>query len=727
MIKKMLLLPLMMMLSTIAVVPGNNSIVKANAEETIKVEEGYITKNLVDSSKNVIYIDDTSIKSKFDSSFSSLVPQEMYYDGSFIKNIMGKESRTLLQTTTKYVNYICNKDFATDVLGTSYLVNGYYNTGGSFGGSFEIKSDEAYTYPYIHFGVDYRFTGTDYTKPLELALPVELTKIESFISQYSTSDIIFPVININGENRLTLNYTKETNKFVYTTNNARVYFSYNKNSNDEYVYGNYVFLEIPYTQVLDSVKILSYRLRYIANSIATVGKNKDYESEKMFYVLKDTFNSGFKSPIILDDLNFKDGTVVAISSNSIYIDSDDSVEINYKTCKYYQLKSITFNNGLKLYTKPQNKYLNGRQEVYDLYLDENYKTKFTYDSTDSFAKELSSAKENVDFNVNRYDYTIKYSNSTDGSDNTTASDFVDCGTHYAFKKISIDQIHSVSFKGLQDSKGISAYRRLGFTAYDNSSKVYLNKINALWFHYTYKNEKYSFCITKKDLYGAMGGTHMGGKIRKINNLKDSEVHAGNVSFSDLLSGTISKVSAFAPKTLIKFTLTGLKDTDEWFFDLNEEPTLKNDVKSNNNINSFLLYTSNKSVNFDSLISAVYFDEKGTIINGSSTLSDGTVAPTALIDNDGNVTVIDVNGNELEGYIKDGKFYDKNGNEIPGENNVTKPKSDWDKLMDLLRKIGSTACVVMIVMVVVWLISKLGPTLAIVFTNRSKNKKKKRRK
>ena len=68
----------------------------------------------------------------------------------------------------------------------------------------------------------------------------------------------------------------------------------------------------------------------------------------------------------------------------------------------------------------------------------------------------------------------------------------------------------------------------------------------------------------------MGGTHMGGKIRKINNLKDSEVHAGNVSFSDLLSGSISKVSAFAPETLIKFTLTGLKDTDEWFFDLDEK-------------------------------------------------------------------------------------------------------------------------------------------------------------
>ena len=76
---KKAILPLMMMLATIAVVPGNSTeAVKASAEETKSdvtnktknVEKGYITNNLLDKSKGYINFTD-SIQTKFNDNFST--------------------------------------------------------------------------------------------------------------------------------------------------------------------------------------------------------------------------------------------------------------------------------------------------------------------------------------------------------------------------------------------------------------------------------------------------------------------------------------------------------------------------------------------------------------------------------------------------------------------------------------------------------------------------------
>jgi len=695
MIKKALI-PLMMMLTTLAVLPGK--VTQANAEEdseTVKVEEGYITKNLVDSKDKVVYMNNESIKENIESNFSELPVQEMYYDDSIMRAVFGDESKTLSDGTSFTDDYVVAEKNNTQISGSGCIVH----TGK------KVRVQTKHYYSYTKFGVDYRFTGTDYTKPLELVFPVAFPKYEELISEYGESDYSFPIVTINGVDYLTMNYLKESNTFTYETYNSRVYFGYDKDSSsDEIVRNGYVFLEIPYTQTLQTIRLLHYRF---------FSHNGGLSDTDKFYIKKSTMDSGFKCPIILDNLNFKDGTVTAITSNSVYLDDDNNATVNADTCKYYQLTSITFNNGLKLYTKPQNKYLTGREEDYDLYLNKNYETRFTYDCTDSFAKELSSAKENVDFNVTRYDYITKESSKVEESGYATTEDFVNCGTYYAFKKISTEQIHVVTFDGLQSKKG--AYCRLAFNVFDETAKINIRRLNALWFRYKYKGEKYALCINGNDINKAI----VGGDLK----------HTGN-AFFDLLGlgkvgNALNKISK-TDKNGIEFKLTGLKKSDYWFFnDFKSDEALKNA----DNKDMFLLYTGNKSVDFTSLVSAVYFDEEGTIINGSANLPDGTEAPTCLIGKDGKVTVIDKNGNKVSGTVKDGIFYDEYGNERPENNNIDYLKTWWDNFLSsfdkTIQKLISVIFTVAIVLGVLYLISKLGPTLAIVFTNR--NKKKKRRK
>ena len=690
MINKMLLLPLMV-LTALSVVP-NNEVKNANAEETIKVEEGYITKNLVDSKDKVVYMNNNTIKENFESNFSELPVQEMYYDDSIMRAVFGDESKTLSDGSSFRDSYVVAEKNNTQISGSGCIVH--------TGKKVNVQTKNYYSY--TKFGVDYRFTGIDYTKPLELVFPVAFPSYEKLISEYGKTDYTFPIVTINGVDYLTMNYSKESNSFTYETYNSRVYFGYDKDSSSEEVVRNgYVFLEIPYTQTLQTIRLLHYRF---------FSHNGGLSDTNKFYVLKSTMDTGFKCPIILDNLNFKNGTVSAITSNSVYLDDDNNATVNADTCKYYQLTSITFNNGLKLYTKPQNKYLTGREEDYDLYLNKNYETRFTYDCTDSFAKELSSAKENVDFNVTRYDYIVKESSTVEESGYATTEDFVNCGTYYAFKKISTEQIHVVTFDGLQSKKGL--YCRLAFNVFDDTSKINIRKLNALWFRYTYKGNKYSLCINANDI--------------------NKSVHAGESAddfrFSFLYGYLYINYISKKDKNGIEFKLTGLKNSDYWLFD-----NFKNDetLKKANRKDMFLLYTGNKSVDFTSLVSAVYFDEEGTIINGSANLPDGTEAPTAIIGKDGKVSVIDKNGNTVAGTVKDGIFYDEYGNERPENNNIDYLKTWWDNFLssfdNTVQKIISIILLIAIILGVLYLISKIGPTLAIVFTNRSKNKKKKRRK
>lgn len=696
MIKKMLI-PLMMMLTTLAVLPGKVTEASAEDSETIKVEEGYITKNLVDSKDKVVYMNNNTIKENFESNFSELPVQEMYYDDSIMRAVFGDESKDLVQGTSYSVYYSVAEKNNTKITGSGCIIKTNSLT----------RVQTKHYYSYAKFGVDYRFTGTDYTKPLELVFPVAFPSYEELISEYGKTDYTFPIVTINGVDYLTMNYSKESNSFTYETYNSRVYFGYDKNSSSEEVVRNgYVFLEIPYTQTLQTIRLLHYRF---------FAHNGGLSDTDKFYIKKSTMDTGFKCPIILDNLNFKDGTVSAITSNSVYLDDDNNATVNADTCKYYQLTSITFNNGLKLYTKPQNKYLTGREEDYDLYLNKNYETRFTYDCTDSFAKELSSAKENVDFNVTRYDYIVKESSKVEESGYATTEDFVNCGTYYAFKKISTEQIHVVTFDGLQSKKGL--YCRLAFNVFDDTSKINIRKLNALWFRYKYKGSNYALCINANDINESI----VGGDLNDTGNAFFNFLHVGHIMNS---FNNISKKD----KNGIGFNLTGLKTTDYWLFD-----NFKNDeaLKKADNKDMFLLYTGNKSVDFTSLVSAVYFDEEGTIINGSSNLPDGTEAPTCVIGKDGKVTVIDKNGNTVAGTVKDGIFYDEYGNERPENNNIDYLRTWWDNFLssfdNTVQKIISIILLIAIIFGALYLISKIGPTLAIVFTNRSKNKKKKRRK
>ena len=716
---KKTILPLMIMLATFAVVPGNsNEPIKASAEEatsdvtnkTKNVEKGYITNKLVNSDGVIDLTGDTL--TTFNSSvFSDLTAKPISYDDGMFKTTFLKyteSGKTLNGPTiagslkkTQYTYTASDDDYNNTHWGlTSLVATRPYD-------SSKLIKECFFTTKY---GLDYAFEDWDTSKeqPFELAIPINLNDIETGIKRCFpftlSADIApkvgtkieqtFPIISINGYDYFTatFKYTRTVSgpkvSIKYNTNNARAYIAYDENDD----YANYVFLEIPFTNYLQTISIATYvqTIDDLKTSVPT--------SPKTIKTLTGAVNKAFKAPIVITDLDFNKGTVTTLTSNSVYLDSNNNATINAVDTDYVRLDSLVIDDEYTLYAKQTGQHPIEREEIYELYTDEAFKNRFTYSSNNALANKLQNA-EDVQINITKYNYSILTKTSEDDTEYATSTDFVNCGNYYGFKKINKDQIHTATFNAFAARNAF--YSRLAFNVYDNQAEMHINKINALLFTYKFKGEDMSLCITGKELDDTVSGgesipqwaIYINPVVKYIKYFQDK----GNTFYTK-------------DKYLTKFGLHGMKDTD--YFCFMDDWDAIHEYKQSN---MFLLYTKETDVVFDSLVSCVYVDKAGDLINCSTIFPNGVEAPTAIIDEDGKVTIKDVNGTTIPGSVdKDGFFVDDKGERWDYPDNVPEPTDKWQEILDAIKKIGAILGTAAIVGGVIWTISKVGPTLVMIF-------------
>ncbi len=702
---KKLLLPLMMMLATIAVAPGNsNEAVKASAEETKgdvtnktkNVEKGYITNNLLDKSKGYINFTD-SIQTKFNDNFSKVSAKKKSYDDSLFKSAFIPYWGT--QSAHRSDGYIIRSDYDnTKWQNTSYLLKN---------SSQGLSKATLERFVYTKYGLDYCFEDWDKDKeqPLELAIDINLKEIETGILccypfvQFPDAESIeaptedfentFPIISINGYDyfNATFSWKAEDNSYTikYSSNNSRAYVTYNGVE-----YANYVFLEIPFTNYVQTIDVATYI------KVENGQPQKNPILSRSVYLLNDAKNSSFKAPIVIKDIDFNRGLITTITSNSVYLDSDNNATINAVDTEFIRLDSIVIDDSLTLYVSSTGEHPSESEEVYALYTDTTRKTKFNYSSNTEFARKLQAAQDNVEFKVTKYNYSILKKANEEDEDYATTTDFVNCGNYYGFKKISKEQIHIAVFDCITAKN--SFYSRLAFNVYDQTAQVMLEKLNALMFTYTFKNESMSLSITGKDVADSIGGE------------MSNWMYLSPLTTIIKTVGDKKNTFYATDKYNNKFGLHGMKSTDYVCFNWKGYE----DLKKTNKSNMFLLYTESNVV-FDSLVSAVYVDKVGDIINCSTIFPNGVEAPTAIINDDGSVSIKDVHGKIIKGTVnKDGFFVDEKGNKWDYPDNVPDPTNPWDDFLKSFKKIVSAATTIAIIAGVALLISKVGPTLVMIF-------------
>lgn len=644
--KNKMLLPLMMMLATIAVVPGNNSIVKTSAE-TQEVDYGYISLNLNGKEKG--YIDEYNLGSeKCDNPFLGNYDVTSFNACQYDKN-------------TNLMDYIlANTDKDTSQCKTSkdseYGYAYFYDDSGLKKSNASIVQ-EIYS---INTFFDYPYSEDNH--PMELKIKINFNTIDSFINKYigtNTASFDYPVLSIDGEDYIYLSYSSETKEIKYNVHNSRCYLGYQTSTIDNTMYkSGYAYVEIPYRRYIETIKVLT-----------SEGVSKEFTENAEIKI-----HSGWTSeektrfmPFIIDGIDVDAGKLS-------YIGTDSN----------YELQSITIDNSYNIDIKSPKK--------------DDKKIESSFDTSNVFVKSLKQNTSEKSFNITSYKFLNKTTNKTE---------LVDFGTYYAFKYITTDQIHTVTFNAISDSWG--AFRRLAFNAYDNTSKIALDKISAIYFYYDYvkpftgtpqiikdkQSGTKALCITSKDLSKAV---EAGGDKNAW-----AFFNAGN------LIQTKDKFNT-------SFWLSGLKSTDYWFFHWDEAPkALKNGDKSE----MFILVSNENggAMKFKSLISCVYVDKKGTIINCSSVFPNGVQAPTYVINEDGTVSIIDANGNKIDGRVNPdtGVFEDENGIAWEPPYNIVNPKPT--NILDELRKAIQKFCAILGTIAIVggafWVFSKVGPTIAVI--------------
>lgn len=646
--KNKMLIPLMMMLATIAVVPGNSKNVINASAETQEVDYGYISLNLNGKEKG--YIDEYNLGSeKCDDPFVGNYDDTPFNAYQYDKNtnLMDyiltntdkdmSECKTSKESEYGYAYYdrigLKNQKISASIIQEIYSINTFFD------------------YPYF-----------EDNQPMELKLEINFDEIDYFINKYigsNTASFDYPVLTIDGEDYIYLSYSSDTKEIKYNVHNSRCYLGYRTSTVDNTMSkSGSVYIEIPYRRYIETIKVLTSEgaCDYFTEN-ATIRMHHGWTDEKTTRFM----------PFIIDEIDVDTGKLS-------YIGADSN----------YELQSITIDNNYNIDVKSSKK---NDKEI-----------ESSFDTSNTFIKSLKQNNTEKTFNITSYKFLNKTTNKTE---------LVDFGTYYAFKYITTDQIHTVTFNAISDSWG--AYRRLAFNAYDNTSKIALDKISAIYFYYDYvepftgtpqiikdkQSGTKALCITSKDLSKAV---EAGG---------DKNAWAG------FNAGNLIQTK---DKFDTSFWLTGLKSTDYWFFHWDEAPkALKNGDKSE----MFLLVSNENggAMKFKSLISCVYVDKKGTIINCSSVFPNGVQAPTYKVNEDGSVTIIDVNGNKIDGRVNPdtGVFEDNDGKEWEPPDNIVNPKPT--NILDELRKAIQKICAVLGTIAIVggafWVFSKVGPTIAVI--------------
>ena len=720
---KKLLLPLMMMLATIAVVPGNsNEAVKASAEETKQVEEGYITKNLVDKEKGYVYIDDTYEASK--ELFSKFINRS----GDF----------QILNWSTDIINEIANNNTSVDGFKfhkTADSDNAMKLFGKTIPWYEDIERGMYYTLIQDKISVNSAFSDWDTSKeqPLEFIYSLDdwdatenLTYMLQFFSDYIKNDFTLPLLKIDGETIIEL--AKENDSYTFKNYNSRVYLGKKSNSETgEEKFNGLFFVEIPFRSYIQTIEIVTFP--WLTDEDVFGNEPTDGVVKRNIYLHSLTSDNSIFSPFNFSNLDFKKGQLTAVSA-----DRATKIETAFGyICDHYNLDYIIIDDKTLLYTQPTGKYYldDGREQVYNLYLDNTFKIPFNYDCGDDFANKLKSASEDIDFNITYYSYSLVFDN-TDLRENlrdilddtlrpggytkpsisekdlqdkigiapspiikqpkslrhaTSSSQVsnavVDCGQYYAFRYNSNFKIHSVSYGAVQTHD--FGYSRLFFGISDDSVNTNIRYLKGVIFTYAYKkgknkNTEYSLSIVSGDL-----------PVDKFN----------LAIFGHSSDDVIKKKDKFGTEFTLRsgsyWEYAGLFFTGR-YGGVNFVISTKEDVK------------------YKELLSFIYVNETGDIVN-LSLLKDGRgEGYTAIIDDKGNITIIDINGNKHPGYHMNpdtGKLEDELGRTVPGGG--VKDGDDWWK------KILSILGTVIVIGGICIAISKVGPTLAILITNRKKKK------
>ena len=690
MIKK-ILIPLMMTLTTLAVLPSGET-VKANAEETTSdltnktkaVEKGYITNNLVDELTKTINFND-SVKTKFESNFTEVSVRKKKYDDTIFKGMLEPYGSSIYAHRSD--GYVIRNNYDN----TKWYNTSYYLTRNDGANSTQER------FIHIEYGSDYYFKDYDQSKeqPLELAIKFDLSNIEQGIllcypfTKFSTIDKpskdfedIIPIVSINGFNYLSAvfnwNAANGTYKITYKSYNSRSYISYLNNE-----YAGYVFMEIPFINYIRKLTIASY----VKAETSKVGGTL-YPTLPVYF-LNTELENGLSSPVFISDIDFNTGTLKATMSNSVYIDTNHNVNINSVDTERILLESIVI-DGTTLYTKSTGEFSSTLEEIYELYIDSSMSNRFTYSSNNTFIKKLLNSDENIDFNINKINYK-KQKKETEDSEITSISSVVDCGTFYAFRYNVDFAIHTLNVNAEETHDfGLS---RLFFNILDIDTYCDVNKINGLMFYYKYKNKS-----TKRSL-----------AILRDKELSAKGIHLFKISENDKIHKTDSLGGTFTLRPATFWEVTGLVLSFQ-----------AGSLWNNPNADIFAISTS-ENVIYDAIISVFYTTKKGDLINLSGLYDNNGKGYTAIINDDGKVSIIDKDKNVHEGYYvdKNGVFRDETGKELD--------HATVNHDSKLFQKLLSALFTVLVVGGVVYVISAIGPTLAIVFTNRSKNKKKKRRK
>lgn len=729
---KKLLLPLMMMLATIAVVPGNsNEAVKASAEETKQVEEGYITKNLVDKEKGYVYIEDTDEASK--ELFSKFINRS----GDF----------QILNWSTDMINEIANNNTPVDGFKfhkTADSDNAMKLFGKTIPWYEDIERGMYYTLIQDKISVNSAFSDWDAAKeqPLEFIYSLDdwdatenLTYMLQFFTDYIKNDFTLPLLKIDGETIIEL--AKENDSYTFKNYNSRVYLGKKSNSETgEEKFNGLFFVEIPFRSYIQTIEIVTFP--WLTDEDVFGNEPTDGVVKRNIYLHSLTSDNSIFSPFNFSNLDFKKGQLTAVSA-----DRATKIETAFGyICDHYNLDYIIIDDKTLLYTQPTGKYYldNGREQIYNLYLDNTFKIPFNYDSDSAFVNKLKRATEDIDFNITYYSYSLVFDNtdlrenlrdilddtlrpggyktpsisdsdlkdkigiapspiikqpkslrradSSDTSSSQVSNAVVDCGQYYAFRYNSNFKIHTVDYGAIQTHD--FGYSRLFFGVTDDTVSTNIRYLNGIMFSYAYKtgenkDVEYSLSIVSGDM--PIDGANNG-----IFGIKDEDK-----AFKTDKFGT-----QFAFRSATSWESTGLFFTGRY-----------GEVSGHGYI--FCVSTEAK-VNYKELLSLIYVNKAGDIVNLSLLADKYGKGYTAVIDDKGNITIIDINGNKHPGYHFDedtGVLKDTLGNQVHGGG--VKDGDDWWK------KILSILGTVIVIGGIGIAISQLGPTIAILLSNRKRKK------
>lgn len=717
---KKLLLPLMMMLATIAVVPGNsNEAVKASAAETKQVEEGYITKNLVDKEKGYVYLEN-------DESLGNVFKNFVNRSGDF----------QILNWSTDIMNEIVNNNTPVDGF-KFHKSTDSDNAMKVFGKTIpwyeDIERGMYYTLIQDKISVNSAFSDWDAAKeqPLEFIYSLDdwdatenLTYMLQFFSDYIKNDFTLPLLKIDGETIIEL--AKENDSYTFKNYNSRVYLGKKSNSETgEEKFNGLFFVEIPFRSYIQTIEIVTFP--WLTDEDVFGNEPTDGVVKRNIYLHSLTSDNSIFSPFNFSNLDFKKGQLTAVSA-----DRANKIETAFGyICDHYNLDYIIIDDKTLLYTQPTGKYYldNGREQIYNLYLDNTFKIPFNYDSDSAFVNKLKRATEDIDFNITYYSYSLVFDN-TDLRENlrdilddtlrpggyktpsisdsdlkdkigiapspiikqpkslrraTSSSQVsnavVDCGEYYAFRYNTEFSVHTLDIKATSWMDELKKNSFLNFEVSDASIGLNVSKINGVIFYYSIPKEDYK---TKHSLSMVSG---------------DIEVD----SSKDLVFFNKDNYIIKKDKFGYKFYL-GPATIGDW-----------NILRQVNVGESFTLSVEGK-IHFENITSVIYTNGVGEIINLSGLSNAWGSGYTGVIKEDGTIIIIDKDGKTHPGYHFDpatGVLKDPLENEVASPV-VPKPTNILDELRKAIQKICAVLGTIAIVGGVAFVISQVGPTLVMIF-------------